>query len=144
MRSVRRRMKIGLQRKPRRNFEPSIGVMGGMRPACCGFVAVLCSLAGAAPAVAADQDVLKWAPMAAYTLARTVRCRRAAMPRRPARERARSTPTTAAKRRRTVIGELKRLQSAAEIAPEEYALRRADYEDAARRARKLRGTRATK
>ena len=52
-------MKIGLQRKPRRNFEPSIGVMGVMRTACCGFVAVLCSLAWAAPAMAADHDVLK-------------------------------------------------------------------------------------
>ena len=60
----------------------------------------------------------------------------------PPRYRTRAAAVATAAKKRTVIGELKRLQSRGEITPEEYALRRADYEDARGRARKLRGTRA--
>ena len=145
MRSGRRRMKIGLQRKPRRNFEPSIGVMGGMRTACCGFVAVLCSLAWAAPAAAADHDVLvlgrRWArprspgPGAAGP----PRCRRRrargarADGRRDRREEApdgdRRAQAAAQRRARS------RPRSTPSAAPSTRTPRR--------RARKLRGTRAT-
>ena len=47
-----------LQRTSRRNFEPSIGVVGVMRIACCVFVAVVCSLVGAASASAGQVQVL--------------------------------------------------------------------------------------
>ena len=62
--------------------------------------------------------------------------------------RAGATATAAAARqrrpkRKTVIGELKRLRRAGEIPLEDYASRRAIYEDAKRRARRLRGTRGT-
>ena len=47
------------------------------------------------------------------------------------------------KKKRTVIGELKRLRDAAQITPEDYALRRAVYEDVKRRTRRLSGVRET-
>jgi hypothetical protein len=47
------------------------------------------------------------------------------------------------KKKRTVIGELKRLRDAAQITPEDYAVRRAVYEDVKRRARRLSGVRET-
>jgi D-glucuronyl C5-epimerase C-terminus len=49
----------------------------------------------------------------------------------------------ARKKRRTVIGELKRLRDAGRITPEDYAARRATYVDVKRRARKLSGIRRT-
>ena len=45
----------------------------------------------------------------------------------------------AKKKRRTVIGELKRLRDAGRITPEDYAARRAVYEDVKRRARRFSG-----
>jgi hypothetical protein len=116
--------------------------MGVMRTTCCGFVAVLCSLAWAAPAAAADHEVLVLGSDGRVHARQDRALSDTAMPA-PPRRRARPAVATAAKKRRTVIGELKRLQRRGEIAPEEYALRRADFEDATRRARKLRGTRAT-
>ncbi len=47
------------------------------------------------------------------------------------------------KKKRTVIGELKRLRDAGAITPEDYALRRAVYEDVKRRTRRLSGVRET-
>ena len=47
------------------------------------------------------------------------------------------------KKKRTVIGELKRLRDAARITPEDYAARRAVYEDVKRRTRRLSGVRET-
>ena len=47
------------------------------------------------------------------------------------------------KKKRTVVGELKRLRDAAQITPEDYALRRAVYEDVKRRTRRLSGVRET-
>ena len=135
-------MKIELQRKPRRNFEPSIGVMSVMRTVRCGFVAVLCSLAWAAPAAAADHDVLMLGSDGRVHARQDRALPDTSMPA-PPEKRSRGAVATAAKKRKTVIGELKRLQSRGEITAEEYALRRAGYEDATRRARKLRGARAT-
>jgi hypothetical protein len=55
-----------------------------------------------------------------------------------------SRATVAArKKKRTVIGELKRLRDAGRIAPEDYATRRAVYEDVKRRARRFSGIRET-
>jgi hypothetical protein len=47
------------------------------------------------------------------------------------------------KKKRTVIRELKRLRNAGRIAPEDYAVRRAVYEDVKRRTRRLSGLRET-
>jgi D-glucuronyl C5-epimerase-like protein len=49
--------------------------------------------------------------------------------------------TAAKKKKRTVIGELKRLRDAGAITPEDYAVRRAVYEDVKRRTRRLSGAR---
>src|SRR3954447_18404027 len=57
-RSERERMSVGLQHGSRRNFEPSIGVMGLMRIACCVIVGILCSLVPAGAASADDVLVL--------------------------------------------------------------------------------------
>jgi hypothetical protein len=58
----------------------------------------------------------------------------------PDRRRAAPTATLAAKRR-TVVGELKRLRSAGAIDSATYAERRSAYEDAKRTVRRLKGTR---
>ena len=47
------------------------------------------------------------------------------------------------KKKRTVIGELKRLRDGAQITPEDYAARRAVYEDVKRSTRRLSGVRET-
>jgi D-glucuronyl C5-epimerase-like protein len=47
------------------------------------------------------------------------------------------------KKKRTVIGELKRLRDAAQITPEDYAARRAVYDDVKARTKRLRGVRRT-
>jgi hypothetical protein len=59
--------------------------------------------------------------------------------------RARAVAGAAAKKKkkRTVIGELKRLRDAAQITPEDYAVRRAVYEDVKGRTRRLSGVRET-
>ena len=65
-------MARALQRTSRRNFEPSIGVMGVMRIACCVFVAVLCSLAWPRrPRRAADDVLVLGSRRAACARART-------------------------------------------------------------------------
>jgi D-glucuronyl C5-epimerase C-terminus len=103
---------------------------------------VLCSLAWAVPAAAADQKVLVLGSDGRVH-ARQDRALpdNAAMPA-PPRRRARTVTATAAKKR-TVIGELKRLRRQGAITADEYALRRAGYDDARRSARRLRGTRAS-
>ena len=134
-------MKMALQRKPRRNFEPSIGVMGVMRTVRCGFVAVLCRLVWAAPAAAADDVSSCSATTGAYTRARTAHCR-TLRDARPAPEAVRGAVATAGKKRKTVIGELKRLRAAAQITPEDYAAPPRRLRGRKRRARRLRGARA--
>jgi hypothetical protein len=59
----------------------------------------------------------------------------------PARAARRAPARPAAARKRTVIRELKRLRDRGAITPEDYADRRAAYDDAKRRVKKLRGTR---
>jgi len=104
---------------------------------------VLCSLAWAVPAAAADQKVLVL-DSDGRVHARQDRALSddAAMPA-PPRRRARAVAATAAETKRTVIGALKRLRRRGAITRDEYALRRAGYYAARRAARKLRGTRAS-
>jgi hypothetical protein len=56
---------------------------------------------------------------------------------------ARPARAAAKRKRRTVIGELKRLRDAALITPEDYAARRASYEDVKLQTRRLSGARET-
>jgi D-glucuronyl C5-epimerase C-terminus len=113
-----------------------------MRKACCAGLAALAALALAGPAsadgvlvldndgrVRARQD--RFLPAPTGTAARSEKTRRAP----PAAQRQR--------KRRTVAGELRRLLRQGTIAAEDYAARRAAYEDARRRARSLTGTRGT-
>jgi len=132
-------MEIRLQRDPRRNFEPSIGVMGVMRLARSLCIALLALLACAAPAAADDVLVLGKDGRVRDRDDRFLRS--TDMP----RPRGAAVATTARrkKKRRTVIGELKRLRNAGRITPEDYAARRATYEDVKRRARRFSGVRAT-
>jgi D-glucuronyl C5-epimerase C-terminus len=51
--------------------------------------------------------------------------------------------TAARKKKRTVVGELKRLRDAGQITPEDYAARRAVYEEVKRGTRRLSGVRET-
>jgi hypothetical protein len=62
---------------------------------------------------------------------------------RPPGRAAKRGPARATARKRTVIGELKRLRDRGAIGPDDYADRRAVYEGAKRTLRKLRGTRRT-
>jgi D-glucuronyl C5-epimerase-like protein len=122
-----------------------------MRKACWGCVGVLVALLAAAPAQAEKVLVLgkdgevrarqdRFVPRTAAAMpvprkrAGAARARAAAAPR---------TRATAARRakRRTVVGELTRLQRSGQIPAEDYASRRAIYEDAKRRARRMTGTR---
>jgi hypothetical protein len=130
-------MSVRLQHGTRRNFEPSIGVLGVMRIACCLIVGVLCSLVPAAAASAGDVLLLgrdgklrahddKALPLTAMQVP----------PRRAAVATAAAKPK---KKRRTVTGELERLRDAGAITPEAYTARRAEYLDARRHARKLDG-----
>jgi D-glucuronyl C5-epimerase C-terminus len=57
------------------------------------------------------------------------------------RPRGGAVATTAQRKRRTVAGELRRLRDQGRISPEDYVTRRAVYQDAKRRARRLSGTR---
>ncbi len=59
-----------------------------------------------------------------------------------ARKRGPAATIAARKKKRTVIGELKRLRDAGRITPEDYVARRAVYEDVKLRARKFSGVRA--
>src|SRR6185312_9458144 len=109
--------------------------MGVMRCACCLFVVIVCSAAGAATASADDVLVLG--------IDGTVRHRddkalpRTTMP----VPRGHAVATTARKKKpkRTVTSELKRLRNAGAITPEDYTVRRAAYLDARRQAKKLAG-----
>jgi hypothetical protein len=106
-----------------------------MRFACCLFVVIVCSAAGAATASADDVLVLG--------IDGTVRHRddkalpRTTMP----VPRGHAVATTARKKKpkRTVTSELKRLRNAGAITPEDYTARRAAYLDARRQAKQLAG-----
>jgi hypothetical protein len=138
MRGERERMSEGLQHTTRRNFEPSIGVMGGMRVLCCVFVAVLCSLGGAATASADEVLVLgidgKLRALDDKALPSMT------MPAPRHRAGAVATAAHKARKRPTVTGALKRLRDAGAITPEACAARRAAYLDARREAKRLHGT----
>lgn len=127
-----------MQRDPRRNFEPSIGVMGVMPLARILCLVLLAGLAGAAPAAADDVLVLGKDGRVRERDDRFLKP--SPMPRPRA---AVAGMATQKKKRRTVIGELKRLRDAGRITPEDYAARRAVYEDVKRRARTLSGVRET-
>ena len=102
-------------------------------------LALLAALVSAAPAAADDVLVLG---KDGRVHARDDRFLRASEMRAP-RVRAVAGVAAARKKKRTVIGELKRLRDAAQITPEDYAARRAVYEDVKRRTRRLSGTRET-
>ncbi len=102
-------------------------------------LALLAALLCAAPAAADDVLVLGKDGKVRARDDRALPARDIAAPAtaRPARAAA------AKKKRRTVIGELKRLRDAARITPEDYAARRAVYEDVKRQTRGLSGARET-
>jgi hypothetical protein len=106
-----------------------------MRFACCLFVVIVCSAAGAATASADNVVVLG--------IDGTVRHRddkalpRTTMP--VPRGHAVATTARTKKPKRTVASELKRLRDAGAITPEDYAARRADYVHVRRQAKKLAG-----
>jgi hypothetical protein len=106
-----------------------------MRIACCLFVTMLCSLAGAASASADEVLVLgRDGQVHARDDAALPPVTMQTPPRR-----GRAVATTTRKKSRTVYSELKRLRAAGAITPEEYTERRAAYVDARRRARRLDG-----
>jgi hypothetical protein len=105
-----------------------------MRCACCLFVVIVCSAAGATTASADDVLVLG--------IDGTVRHRDdKALPRTtmPVPRRHAVATTARKKRKRTVTSELKRLRDAGAITPEDYTARRAGYLNARRQAKKLAG-----
>ena len=137
---MRECMEIGLQRDPCRNFEPSIGVLGPMRTVRYACIALLAALVFAAPASADEVLVLGKDGRARERDDRHLTATR--MP----RPRAGAVATAAQrkkKKRRTVAGELKRLRDTGLITPEDYAARRAFYDEVKRQARTLTGLRKT-
>src|SRR3954447_14075174 len=120
MTSGSRRMGRRLQRTSRRNFEPSIGVLGIMRFACCLFVAIVCSL-GAAPAFADDVVVLGRDGTVRHTEDRALPAATMQVPRGHAVATAARNPKK--KPKRTVTSELKRLRDAGAITAEDYTAR---------------------
>jgi hypothetical protein len=110
-----------------------------MRMACCGCIAALAVLVWAAPASA--ERVLVLGKDGRVRAKQDRFLPETAMPVPAAAPRRVRAVTTA--KRRTVIGELKRLRRQGAIPAEDYASRRAIYEDARRRARRLTGVRGT-
>jgi hypothetical protein len=131
-----------VQRQPRRNFEPSIGVMGVMPVARTACLALLVVLLAAAPAAADDVLVLGKDGRVHTRDDRFLRPADLATPR-TRRGHAVAGVAARKKKRRTVIRELKRLRNAGSISPEDYAARRASYQDVKRRTRRLSGVRET-
>ena len=137
---MRECMEIGLQRDPCRNFEPSIGVIGPMRTVRYACIALLAALVVAAPASADEVLVLGKDGRARERDDRHLTATR--MP----RPRAGAVATAAQRKKkklRTVAGELKRLRDTGLITPEDYAARRAFYDEVKRQARTLSGLRKT-
>jgi hypothetical protein len=112
------------------------------RIACWACVALLALLAGGpGPAQAASKqdDILVLGPdgtVRAHTATGATEAEK-----RPPRRAVRTT--RASRTKKTVIRELKRLRDRAAITPEEYAQRRASYDNAKRTAKKLTGARRT-
>src|SRR5919106_478984 len=106
------------------------------RSSCCACVAVACALAGAPAASGADVLVLGEDGRARVHESRFTPS--ADLPEPP---RAAARPVATAAKRRTVIGELKRLVRRGVLSPEEYTTRRAAYVDAKKTARRLSGLR---
>ena len=115
-----------------------------MRKACCGCVAVVAALVWAAPAGAAEILVLgeDGRVRAVEDRALPEPAAMPAPPRSVSVRRPGATAAAAQRRKRTVVGELRRLMRQGAIAAEDYASRRKVYEDARRSARRLSGTRA--
>src|ERR1044071_4023185 len=111
MTSGSRRMSFLLQRTSRRNFEPSIGVLGVMRCACCLFVAIVCSI-GASPAFAEDVIVLGRDGKVRHSEDRALPAAVMQAPR--AHAVATATRKPKKKPKRTVTSELKRLHRSEE------------------------------
>src|SRR5687767_3931905 len=109
------------------------------RTICLGLLAVLLT---AAPAAADDVLVLGKDGRVRTQDDEFVKPTQMKAPRRP-KGHAVAGVAAKKKKKRTVIGELKRLRDAAQITPEDYALRRAVYEDVKRRTRRLSGVRET-
>jgi D-glucuronyl C5-epimerase C-terminus len=138
---VRGCMEIVLQREPRRNFEPSIGVMGVMRTSWYACLALLAALAVAAPASADEVLVLGKDGRVRERDDRFLRS--TDLPRPRSRAPLAATAARGRKKGPTVIAELRRLRDGGLITPEDYAARRATYVDVKRRARGFSGLRAT-
>jgi hypothetical protein len=109
------------------------------RTICLGLLAVLLT---AAPAAADDVLVMGKDGRVRTQDDEFVKPTQMKAPRRP-KGHAVAGVAAKKKKKRTVIGELKRLRDAAQITPEDYALRRAVYEDVKRRTRRLSGVRET-
>ena len=121
--------------------EPSIGWMAFPRIACCALVAVLFGVctatASAAPVLVIGKDGKvrehrhSLAPADTFPPVRAVRAQRV-----PSR-----SPASAARSKRTVRGELKRMLAAGQLDQAAYAERRTAFDDAKRTVRKLKGRR---
>ena len=107
-----------------------------MRIACCVFVAVMCSLVGAASASAGEVFVLG---KDGQVYSREDPALPAPAMKAPPRRGA-VVATAAKKKRRTVYSELKHLRANGQITPEEYTTYRAGFVDVKRRAKRLDGT----
>jgi hypothetical protein len=119
--------------------------MRPMRSACWACVVLLALLAGvpaAAHAASKGDDILVLdghGRVRAHTATGSTQAER-----RPPRRAVKTRATTARKaKKKTVVRELKRLRDRGTITPEEYAQRRASYDDAKRAAKGLSGVRRT-
>ncbi len=112
-----------------------------MRTVCCACVAVLAALVLAAPASAEKVlELGKDGRVRAHENRFIPATGMPAPPRRAVRARA---SVARVQKRRTVIGELQRLQRAGALAGEDYASRVTAWRDARKRGRRLKGTRGT-
>jgi D-glucuronyl C5-epimerase C-terminus len=107
-----------------------------MRIACCVFVAMLCSLVGAASASAGEVLVLG---KDGRVYAREDPALPALTMKAPPRRGPAVATAAGKKRKRTVYSELKRLRGNGQITPEEYTRYRAGFVDVKRRAKRLDG-----
>ena len=123
-----------------RNFEPSIGVMGVMPVTRILCFALLAALLCAVPAAADDVLVLG---KDGKVRARDDRALPQTEMRKPRRGAVAGVAAARKKKKPTVAGELKRLRDAGAITPEDYAARRAIYDEVKRGMRRLRGNRKT-
>jgi hypothetical protein len=133
----------GLQDPARRPGEPSIGVMPYARLACWACVALLALLAGGSAIAQAGtrSDTILVLSSDGRVRAHAATGATVAERRPPRRAASASRARTVRAPKRTVAKELTRLRDRGAITPEEYAERRAAYDDAKRALRRLDGTR---